>query len=52
LDKAEKAINEGYYGAGRWYEHQKKTLERTEKMIQLLESSEIKDGAVVRLRND
>lgn len=52
LDKAEKGLKDGYYGADRWYEHQKKTLERTDELILLLESPEIEDGAVIRLRND
>ncbi|MAY34930.1 MAG: integrase [Spongiibacteraceae bacterium] len=52
LDKAESGVAEGFYGAGRWYEHQKQTLTRTIELIQLLESDDIEDGAVIRLRND
>ena len=32
--------------------HQKKTIDRTEKLITLLESPGIEDGAVIRLEND
>lgn len=52
LDKAESGMAEGFYGADRWYEHQKKTVGRINELIRLLESDEIEDGAVIRLRND
>jgi len=52
FDKAAKGITDGYYGADRWYEYQKKTLERTHELIQLLESTEIENGAVIRLQNE
>lgn len=52
LKRAESGIAEGYYGADRWYEHHKKTLERINELIKLLESDEVEDGAVIRLRND
>ncbi len=52
LEKARQGLNEDYYGADRWYEHQSRTLNRTEELIQILESREIKDGAIVRLSND
>ncbi|HHK5639239.1 TPA: hypothetical protein ACQVLO_004845, partial [Serratia marcescens] len=32
-------------------EHQKRTLERTVELIRLLESDDIEDGSVIRLRN-
>lgn len=52
LEKAESGMSEGLYGAGRWYDHQKKTLDRTNELIRLLESDGVEDGAVIRLRND
>lgn len=52
MEKAEFGMADGFYGADRWYEHQKKTLGRTNELIQLLESDDIEDGAVIRLHND
>jgi hypothetical protein len=52
LEKAEAGIADGYYGADRWYEHQKNTFDRTCELIKLLESDDIVDGAVIRLRNE
>jgi hypothetical protein len=52
LVKAEKGIEEGIYGADRWYTHQKKTVQRADELIELLESSTIQDGAVIRLKNE
>ncbi len=52
LAKASTGMAEGFYGAGRWFEHQKQTLERTVELIRLLESDVIEDGAVIRLRNE
>ncbi|WP_145957468.1 hypothetical protein [Xenorhabdus hominickii] len=52
LEKATAGMVEGFYGAGRWFEHQKQTLERTVELIRLLESDDIEDGAVIRSRNN
>ncbi len=52
LQKAETGMAAGYYGTDRWYVHQKKTLDRTNDLIQLYESDEIEDGAVIRLQNE
>lgn len=52
LEKAEKGIEDGIYGADRWYIHQKKTVQRADELIELLESSTIQDGAVIRLKNE
>ncbi|MDK5173982.1 integrase, partial [Serratia nevei] len=51
LAKASTGMAKGFYGAGRWFEHQKRTLERTVELIRLLESDDIEDGSVIRLRN-
>jgi hypothetical protein len=52
LEKAEAGIADGYYGADRWYEHQKNTFDRTCELSKLLESDDSVDGAVIRLRNE
>ncbi|MNJ23869.1 hypothetical protein D3C77_182650 [compost metagenome] len=51
LAKAEAANEEGIYGADRWSQHQIKTLERADQLIQLLESKEVLDGTIIRLSN-
>ncbi|EGI8358194.1 integrase [Salmonella enterica] len=52
LEKAMAGVKEHFYGAGRWFEHQKMSLERIVELIRLLESDEVEDGAVIRLRNE
>lgn len=52
LIKAKTANDDGYSGADRWRAHQQKTLDRTDQLIEILQSSKVADGAVIRLRND
>jgi len=52
LTRAEQGVDKEFYGAGRWVEHQRKTVERVKELIGLLESKEVEDGAVIRLRNE
>lgn len=52
LDKAKAADTSGTYGADRWSQHQIKTLERLDQLIQILESPDLPDGTAVRLSND
>jgi len=52
LEKAKAASAEGIYGADRWTQHQLKTLERADALINLLESSQTLDGTVIWLSND
>jgi hypothetical protein len=52
FEKAEQGIQKGYSGADRWYLHQKLTLSRVNELIKLLESKDLAEGAVIRLRND
>jgi hypothetical protein len=52
LNKAQQASEDGVYGADRWSQHQLQTLERAEKLIQLLESPDLEDGAIIKLSND
>lgn len=52
LDKAKAADEMGTYGADRWSQHQIKTLERMDQLIQMLESSDLPDGTVLRLSHE
>lgn len=52
LQKAKVASTAGIYGADRWTQHQLKTLERAEALVDLLESPQTPPGTVVRLSND
>lgn len=52
LDKAKAEDTSGTYGADRWSQHQIKTLERMDQLIQLLESPDLLDGTVIRLGDD
>lgn len=52
LVKAQAANEDGIYGADRWSQHQIKTLERVDQLIDILESKDIPDGTVVRLNSD
>ncbi|MFG0350832.1 integrase [Pseudomonas sp. zbq_5] len=52
LAKAQAANDDLIYGADRWSQHQIKTLERADQLIQLLESQDTPDGTIIRLSND
>jgi len=52
LAKAEADDESGLYGADRWSAHQLRTLKRVDQLINLLESPDVEDGAIIRLRND
>lgn len=52
LDKARAADESGYFGADRWSQHQLKTLERLDQLIEIMENPEIEDGSVIWLNND
>lgn len=52
LEKAEAASAQSTYGADRWTQHQRKTLERVDQLIQLLESPQTPDGTVIWLSDD
>ncbi|MCO6059018.1 integrase [Pseudomonas sp. MOB-449] len=52
LEKAKAADTSGTYGADRWSQHQIKTLERLDQLIQMLESPDLPDGTVIRLSHD
>lgn len=52
LTKAKAASAGGIYGADRWTQHQLKTLERTDALIDLLESAKTPEGTVIWLSNN
>lgn len=52
LLKAQAAAASGEYGVDRWTAHQIKTLERIEQLIQILESPDTPNGAVIRMRDN
>lgn len=52
LNKVKTALADGIYGVDRWAQHQLRTLERADALINLLESPQTSDGAVIWLSND
>lgn len=52
LEKAKAEDDAGTCGADRWSQHQIKTLERLDQLIQMMESPDLLDGAVIRLSHD
>lgn len=52
LEKAKIACNGAVYGADRWSQHQKLTLERVEQLIDILERQDTPIGAIVKLNID
>ncbi|MCO6691616.1 integrase [Pseudomonas asiatica] len=52
LEKAKAADDAGYFGADRWSQHQLKTLERLEQLIDIMENPDVRDGSVIMLNND
>lgn len=46
-----KGMQEGKVGANKWYQHKQKTVERTKELIAILESDQVEDGAVIKLRD-
>lgn len=51
-NEAQKAMNNGYAGADRWYEYHKNTMYRLQELISILESPQVQEGAQIKLRND
>jgi hypothetical protein len=52
LSKAQAANEEGIYGADRWSEHQIKTLEKADQLVEILGSKDIPDGTIIRLSSN
>nr|WP_124141489.1 integrase [Pseudomonas aeruginosa] len=44
LHEAELAVQDGEFGAGRWYEHQKRTVNRVEELLSLIENPSVAQG--------
>lgn len=49
LLEAEAADGDGLYGASRWVEHQKLTMQRLEQLVSILDNPSVPRGAVIRL---
>ena len=49
LAKAQEGILSGDYGADRWYETKKRTVERLSELVVILKNEKVEDGALVRL---
>ena len=52
LEKCREADKDGIYGADRWSQHQIKTLERLDQLVEMLESPEVPVGTAIRLNSD
>ncbi len=46
------SIESGIYGADRWFQYIEKSLKRLVELVEILESAELEDGALVKLIND
>jgi hypothetical protein len=49
LDRAEAEISDGTYGAERWYEHHKNTVDRLSSLCAILDDPDVADGTVIQL---
>jgi hypothetical protein len=49
--EAKAAIAKGFAGADRWYEYHQKTVERLRQLVEILESTQVPDGAQIKLRD-
>lgn len=49
LLEAEAADRDGIYGASRWVEHQKLTMQRLEQLVSIFDNPSVPRGAVIRL---
>ena len=52
ISKSQSAHQDGVYGADRWTEHQIRTLEKADQLVEILGSDEVPDGTIIRLTND
>lgn len=51
LEKAEEGQAQDFYGADRWVEHQKQTLDRLDKLCNIFDNPAVQNGAVIRLKH-
>lgn len=49
LADAVKAVSEGYMGSDRWFEHHTVTVQRLEKLLNILDNPEVPVGSVIQL---
>jgi len=49
LSAAKKAVDLGYAGADRWFEHHEKSVLRLRQLVSLLDNPEVPDGAQIKL---
>lgn len=47
-----RAMAEQKVGADRWYQHAIKTVARLRELVEILESDQVEEGAVIKLRNE
>ncbi|WP_223534830.1 integrase [Pseudomonas sp. GL-B-16] len=52
LKKSQDACEGDVYGADRWSQHQRVTLERVDQLIHILERSDTPDGSIIKLNID
>ncbi|MFA7170914.1 MAG: integrase [Candidatus Paceibacterota bacterium] len=51
LADAQKAVEDGYYGADRWMDHHSDHVERLSQLASIFDNPDIPDGAVIQLSN-
>lgn len=51
LEKAQEGQAQDFYGADRWVEHQKQTLERLDELCNIFDNPAVQNGAVIRLKH-
>lgn len=51
FSQAKKAVQNGFSGADRWYQYHEKTVSRLRQLIDILENTEIPNGAQIKLRD-
>jgi hypothetical protein len=51
-EAAKQAVTDGLFGADRWYQHHKNTLDRLRDLVAILQNNEVADGALIQLKND
>jgi ABC-type Zn uptake system ZnuABC Zn-binding protein ZnuA len=52
LAASEVAMNEGHYGADRWYEHHSLSAARMRELVGILKDDSVPQGSFIRLRRE
>jgi len=50
--KAMKALDEGYYGSDRWFEHHSSTVERLSQLCAIMDDSDVPSGTIIQLSSN